>query len=98
MKLFVRVIGWRANKQDTVTISTTELELLSLAQPTKEALVVQQLLSELSIKFDDPHIQLWCDNKQTIGLINNELLTLRIKLKHVDIHNHWLHEAAKDRI
>ena len=59
---------------------------------------VQRLLRELGIKFEDPRIQLWCDNKQTIGLINNELLTLRTKLRHVDIHNHWLREAAKDRI
>ena len=98
MKLFGGIIGWRANKQDTVTTSTTEAELLSLAQATKEAMFVQRLLSELGIKFEDPRIRLWCDNKQTIGLINNELLTLRTKLRHVDIHNHWLREAAKDRI
>ena len=88
MKLFGGIIGWRANKQDTVTTSTTEAELLSLAQATKEAMFVQRLLSELGIKFEDPRIRLWCDNKQTIGLINNELLTLRTKLRHVDIHNH----------
>lgn len=28
MKLFGRMIGWRANKQDTMTMSTTEAELL----------------------------------------------------------------------
>jgi hypothetical protein len=32
MKLFGGLIGWRANKQATVTTSTTEAELLALAQ------------------------------------------------------------------
>jgi len=31
-------IAWRANKQDTVTTSTTEAELLSMAQGAKEGL------------------------------------------------------------
>jgi hypothetical protein len=30
IKLFGGLIGWRANKQDTVTTSTTEAELLAL--------------------------------------------------------------------
>jgi hypothetical protein len=31
MKIFGGLIGWRANKQDTITTSTTEAELLALA-------------------------------------------------------------------
>ncbi|KAL1971973.1 hypothetical protein VTN31DRAFT_7192 [Thermomyces dupontii] len=38
MKLFGGMIGWRANKQDTVTTSATEAELLALAQAAKESL------------------------------------------------------------
>ena len=40
IRLFRGTIGWRANKQDTVTTSTTKAELLSLAQATKESLFV----------------------------------------------------------
>jgi hypothetical protein len=32
MKLFNGLIGWRPNKQDTVTTSTTESKLLALSQ------------------------------------------------------------------
>ena len=32
MQLFGGLIGWRANKQETVTTSTTEAELLALSQ------------------------------------------------------------------
>lgn len=44
IKLFGGLIGWRANKQPTVTTSTTEAELLALAQAAKEALFVSRLL------------------------------------------------------
>jgi hypothetical protein len=40
MPLFGGVIGWRANKQNTVTTSTTEAELLALSQASKEGLPV----------------------------------------------------------
>ncbi|KAH8158351.1 hypothetical protein CIB48_g9887 [Xylaria polymorpha] len=47
MKLFGEIIGWRANKQDTVTTSTTEAELLALAQAAKEAMLISRLIREL---------------------------------------------------
>jgi len=51
MKLFGSVIGWRANKQDTVTISTTEAELLALSQAAKEGQYVSRLLRELTVEW-----------------------------------------------
>ena len=41
MVLFGGVIGWQANKQNTVTTSTTEAELLSLSQGAKEGQYVK---------------------------------------------------------
>jgi len=90
MKLFGGVIGWRANKQETVTTSTTEVELLALSQAAKESLFVSRLIKELKVKLDDNHIRIECDNKQTIRLVTEEIAILQTKLRHVDIHNHWL--------
>jgi hypothetical protein len=95
MKLFGGTIGWRANKQDTVTTSTTEAELLALAQATKEALFADRLVKEIGVELDDSAVRLWCDNTQTIGLVTKEVATLQTKLRHVDIHNHWLREAVE---
>ena len=53
MKLFGGLIGWRASKQDTVTTSTTEAELLALSQAAKEALYVSRLITELSVRLDN---------------------------------------------
>jgi Reverse transcriptase (RNA-dependent DNA polymerase) len=99
MKLFGGLIGWRANKQDTVTTSTTEAELLALSQTTKEALYVSRLIQELSVRLDDQRIRIQCDNQQTIRLVTAETALLQTKLRHVDIHNHWLRqEVSQGRI
>ena len=96
MKLFGGLIGWRASKQDTVTTSTTEAELLALSQAAKEALFVSRLLKELLISLDNHRIRIECDNTQTIRLVTEEIAKLQTKLRHVDIHNHWLRQEVRD--
>ena len=54
-------------------------------------------MKEIGLELDDNAAKLWCDNTQTIGLVTKEIATLQTKLRHVDIHNHWLREAVKDR-
>lgn len=99
ISLFGGLISWRANKQDTVTTSTTEAELLALSQAAKESLFVSRLLNELTIRLEDQQIHIQCDNAQTIRLVNAEIAQLQTKLRHVDIHNHWLRqEIANKRI
>ena len=94
IKLFNGLIAWRANKQDTVTTSTTEAELLALSQVAKEAIYISRLLKELGIKLPSPTIIIQCDNKQTIRLVTEEVSKLQTKLRHVDIHNHWLRQEV----
>jgi hypothetical protein len=95
MRLFGGTIGWRANKQGTVTTSTTEAELLSLAQAAKEAMFISRLIKELGVQLDDERIRIQCDNQQTIQLVNKDIAKLQTKLRHVDIHNHWLRQEAQ---
>ena len=93
------LIMWKASKQDTVTTSTTEAELLALSQVAKEALFTSRLLNELQVKLADQTITIKCDNRQTIQLVTTETAQLNTKLRHVDIHNHWLRrEVAQGRI
>jgi hypothetical protein len=95
MTLFGGTIGWQANKQDTVTTSTTEAELLALAQGVKEGKYVLRLLLELEIRFKTPTLHVFCDNKQTLGLLEKDAPRLRTKLRHVDIHNHWVRQEVQ---
>jgi hypothetical protein len=98
MKLFGGPIAWRANKQDTVTTSSTEAELLALSQTAKEAIFISRLLKALTLKLDEPLV-IECDNRQTLRLVTEESMKLSTKLRHVDIHNHWLRqENAEQRV
>ena len=97
IKLFGGLIAWKASKQDTVTTSTTEAELLALSQVAKEAIFISRLLKELQIKLPEDTITIQCDNTQTIRLINEEVSRLQTKLRHVDIHNHWLRQEVLRR-
>ena len=40
---------------------------------------------------------LYCDNAQTIGLVNKIAPLINTKLRHVDIHQHWLRERVQDK-
>jgi hypothetical protein len=92
MRLFGGVIGWRANKQATVSTSTTEAELLALSQAAKESYYTRRLLKELSVELEDPVVRIECDNLQTIRLVTERKHLFHTALKHVDVHNHWLRE------
>jgi hypothetical protein len=76
MKLFGGLIRWHVNKQETITISTTKAELLALTQVAKEGLYISQLLKELTVNLIDNCTQIYCNNTQTIGLINKDIACL----------------------
>lgn len=97
MRLYGSLIGWRANKQDTVTTSTTEAELLALSQAAKEGLFQERLLGELGVELRSGYLRLICDNQQTIRLLERPLERLKTKLRHVDVHNHWLREHVQKK-
>ncbi len=98
MLLFGGPIAWKANKQNTVTTSSTEAELLALSQTAKEAIFVSRLLKALMLELDKPLV-IECDNTQTLRLVTEESMKLATKLRHVDIHNHWLRqEHAEKRV
>ncbi len=94
--LFGGPVAWRANKQDTVTTSSTEAELLALSQAAKEAIYMARLFKALSLELNEP-LSIQCDNRQTLRLLLEESLKLQTKLRHVDIHSHWLRQEVQRR-
>ena len=64
-------IAWRANKQDTITTSSTEAELLAMSQTAKEAIFLSRILKPLTLRLDDP-LTIHCDNKQTLNRRNRK--------------------------
>ena len=87
-------MDWRASKQDTVTTSSTEAELLALLNAAKEAIRWKSFFEALMLNIQ----QLYsadCNNLQTICLMKEETPKLIIKLRHVDIHQSWLREEYR---
>jgi hypothetical protein len=94
IKLFGGVIHYKATKQKTVTTSSTEAELLALSFTAKEMIWWKRLFA--AIHFDmNKNSNIYCDNAQTIRLMNIETPRLSTKLKHVDIHQCWLRQEVQ---
>jgi hypothetical protein len=44
-------------------------------------------------------LRIRCDNQQTLCILEKDVFKLDIKLKHVDIHRHWLRQKMQtDRV
>ncbi len=94
MQLFGGEVAWRANKQDTVIISYTEAEILAISQTAKEAIYLSRLMQALNFIIPEA-LKIECDNSHTIRLLVNKSMKLQTKLRHVDIHSHWLRQEVQ---
>ena len=87
-------IDWRASRQKTVTTSSTEAELLAMSEAGKTLLWWKRLFK--AIDFDPEHdLTIKGDNQQTLRILTKEDPMIRTKLRHVDIHQHWLRQEVQ---
>jgi hypothetical protein len=89
--LFDGLISYRANRQNTITTLTIEAKLLELSQAAKECLCISRLFEQLILRLNEP-LELRYDNRQTIRLLTEDSAKLKTKLRHVNVHNHWLRQ------
>jgi len=92
--LFGGPIDWRCTKQKTVTKSTTEAELLALSHTASELYWWQRLFQQMALNLNQDYL-IHCDNLQTVRLMLQDSPKLITKLRHVDIHNHWLRQEVQ---
>ena len=85
---------WKSGKQPTVTTSSTEAELLALSTAAKEAMAAVRLFRDVRLQLNED-LTIWCDNKQTIRLVKEDMMRMQTALRHVDIHNCWVRQEAK---
>lgn len=94
-QLYGGAIDWRAGKQKTVTTSSTEAELLSLSTAAREVIWWRRFFA--AIKFDTQQpVEIDCDNLQTLRILTKEAVKLDTKLRHIDIHQHWLRQEVQE--
>lgn len=96
IRLFGLPIHWKAGRQDTVTTSSTEAELLALSSAAKEQQALARLFENIELDIEKG-LELLCDNLQTIRLLKEETARLHTKLKHVDVHRHWLRQEVQQQ-
>jgi hypothetical protein len=93
-KLFGMPVDWKANVQRSVTKSTTEAEFMALSLAGGELAWWKRFFRDLKLSIGSTPT-LWCDNQQTVGVVNKASELLQTKLKHVDIHQHWLRQEVQ---
>jgi hypothetical protein len=93
-QLFGGPIDWRCTKQKTVKTSTTEAELSALYHVAVQLYWWQRFFDAIDLDLDEDLV-INCDNLQTVRLMIKESPKLVTKLKHVDIHQHWLRQEVE---
>ena len=53
---------WKAGKQDTVTMSTFEVELLVVERTTKASLSLARFMEDIGLELG-VSLKVWCDNQ-----------------------------------
>jgi hypothetical protein len=93
-KLYDDSIDWRAVKQVTMTMFSMKTKLLILNQIAKKTIWWRRFFE--SIQYDSmKKLHIRCDNCQILRVLKKEMLKLDTKLKHVDIHRHWLKQEIQ---
>ena len=93
-QLFGGCINWRSTKQRTVTTSSTEAKLLALSHGAREVSWWKRFFKRITFE-PGTNLSLQCDNQQMIRLLVQDTLRLVTKLRHVDIHDHWLRQEVQ---
>ena len=91
-KLGSGTISWCSKRQPTVSLSTTEAEYRAAAMVAQESTWLIQLMNNLHQPVDYV-IPLYCDNQSAIRLVEN--LVFHARMKHVEVHYHFLREKVQ---
>ena len=96
-KLFDDLIDWKIFKQKTIIINFIEIEFMIMSMTINTKMWWNRFFETINMKMKEfTHIE--CDNRQTIRVFITSNVKLIIKLRHVDIHRHWLRQKIQKSI
>ena len=94
-KLFGGPIDWHSSKQKAVTRSSTEAELLALSHASTQLYWWRRFFDQIKLQLDE--YKVLCDNQQTIRIVSTPAIKLATKLKHIDVHQHWMRQEVAEK-
>jgi hypothetical protein len=92
--LYGMPIDWKATVLRSVTRSTTEAELYALSAAGIESQYWDRFCRNIGFTLLTKKA-LWCDNAQTVRLVEGNADRIQTKLRHVDIHQMWLRQEVE---
>ena len=87
-------VSWRSKKQDTVALSTAEVEYVALSSAAQECIWIKRLNSEFGNMSDGPAV-IMEDNQSCIAIAKNPQHHGRSK--HIDIKHHFIRELVGNK-
>jgi hypothetical protein len=82
------LVSWSSKKQNSVALSTAEVEYISAGNCCAQLLWMKQTLLDYGISFKIVHLM--CDNERVVKLATNRVQHSRTK--HIDIRHHFLRD------
>ncbi|KAI0993879.1 hypothetical protein K3495_g14305 [Podosphaera aphanis] len=90
-------VCWQSRRQKSVSTSTAEAEYVALFEAAKQAIWVNQLITELHVEnklIGDEGILLFTDNQSALSIAGG---TNSAKTKHIDVSYHFVRDCVRDK-
>lgn len=94
MKVFGNIVSWSCNKQQCISLSSTESEYVALGKGIAEGCWIRNLLGEIGVDCKSFIIKI--DNQSAIHVAKNPECHKR--LKHIDIKYHFVRQKVENKI
>ena len=93
-KLLNKMIDWKASKEKTIIISSIEAKLLIIFMTANIKMWWDRFFEVIAFQISFTRIE--CDNRQIIRAFTALGASFSIKLRHVNIHRHWLRQEVQN--
>src|SRR5579871_1621591 len=88
-----RAISWSSKLQETIALSSTESEYITVTQVSREAIWFRKLLQEIRYSQDRGITIILADNQRSINLVKNP--TQYTRMKYIDIQYYFIREKVE---
>ena len=86
------LVSWMSKKQNSISLSTVEVEYNAAGSCCTQLLWMQKLLINYGIRQE--HLTIYCDNTSAMNISKN--LIQHSRTKHIKIRHHFIRELVED--